>query len=53
MAAKSNKNTKDAKRRTFDFIRKHYGADLSDNATKILKQAIKVMVFLRAGAEKA
>ncbi len=52
VAAKFIPKTNEAKRKTFDFIRYYFGAELSDNVVPILKQANKVMAFLRAESQK-
>jgi hypothetical protein len=52
VAAKFNPNTHDAKRKTFDLIRKHFGEVWDDNAVPILKQANKLMGCLRAESQK-
>ncbi len=53
MPTKLNRSTNDSKRKTFALIRKHFGAEWSDNAVPILKQASKVMAFLRAESQKS
>ena len=41
--AKLKRSTNDTKRKTFDLIRKHFGAEWGDNAIPILKRASEVM----------
>ena len=52
VAAKFKPKTNDAKRKTFDLIRKHFGAEWDDNAVPVLKQASKVMAILFAENQK-
>ena len=51
--AKFKRSTNDAKRKTFDNIRKHFGTEWDDdNAVPILKRASEVMAWLRAESQK-
>jgi hypothetical protein len=52
VAAKFNPKTNDARWKTFDLIRKHFGAEWDDNAVPVLKQASKVMAILFAENQK-
>ncbi len=49
--AKFKGSTNDAKLKTFDLIRKHFGAESNDNAIPILKRADQVMAFLCAESQ--
>ncbi len=50
--AKLKRSTNDSKRKTFDLIRKHFGAEWDDNAVMVLGQANKVMAFLLSESQK-
>ena len=52
MPEKFKRSTNDAKRKTFDHIRKYFGGEWDDDAVSVLKRASEVMAFLRAESQK-